>query len=86
MHKITLLISPITDCYGAGGSGTGPIPSADDCSEYFLCTNGQVTDHESCSPGFVYDPDSDRCDDPAFVPCANTRKRKSLLYSNITNT
>ena len=52
--------------------GVGKLPDPDDCGSYWICEAGETSDQYYCLPGTVYDPVTERCDLPQYVPCANS--------------
>lgn len=53
------------------------IPHKRDCSKYYLCNFGRVTEH-SCPPGLYWN--EDRCDWPENTKCKESQLKVRLLH------
>nr|XP_031849252.1 probable chitinase 10 [Nomia melanderi] len=62
-------ISPPEDCHGRLF-----IPHSKDCSKYYLCNFGRLTEH-SCPSGLYWN--EDRCDWPENTKCADTQRQRN---------
>ncbi|XP_078046537.1 putative chitinase 10 [Augochlora pura] len=68
-------ISPPEDCHGRLF-----IPHNKDCTKYYLCNFGSVTEH-SCPPGLYWN--EDRCDWPENTKCTETQRQANEFLQAI---
>ncbi|XP_012524289.2 probable chitinase 10 [Monomorium pharaonis] len=61
---------PAADC-----GGHLFIPHKDDCTKYYLCNFGKISE-QSCPPGLYWN--EDRCDWPENTKCRNAQRQSSL--------
>ncbi|KZC14813.1 putative chitinase 3 [Dufourea novaeangliae] len=71
-------VSPPEDCHGRLF-----VPHKKDCSKYFLCNFGRLTEH-SCPSGLYWN--EDRCDWPENSKCKETQRQSNELLSGIGST
>lgn len=54
------------------------VPHKKDCSKYFLCNFGRLTEH-SCPPGLYWN--ENRCDWPENTKCQDSQRQVRVLQS-----
>ncbi|XP_065571763.1 chitin-binding domain protein cbd-1-like isoform X1 [Artemia franciscana] len=63
----------------------GYFPNPDNCESYFVCSGG-LSYEQVCSPGLVYNVESNVCDFPFNVPppCGTASEERELVTDDIT--
>ena len=51
------------------------IPSAGNCSQYYICEGDNVTAEDWCGAGLIFNPDRGICADPSEVKCASQKNQ-----------